>query len=123
MLDAVIISDIHLGSKLCRHRELLSFLSAFPIGAERLIINGDLFEKKSGKVRCDEKIAEGALKECVARDCHAVVCGHNHSAHLDVHCPTGVVYLNSGCWTEENNCHYLTADSGTLTIHLWEGED
>jgi UDP-2,3-diacylglucosamine pyrophosphatase LpxH len=47
MLDAVCISDIHLGSTNCKSKELCDFLDDIDnniISTKRLIINGDLFD-------------------------------------------------------------------------------
>ncbi len=47
MLDAVVISDIHLGSENCQARELVSLLDSIRRGdmpTRRLILNGDVFD-------------------------------------------------------------------------------
>ena len=47
MLDAVIISDLHLGSDNCQARELTEFLQEVRHGqlqTRRLVLNGDLFD-------------------------------------------------------------------------------
>lgn len=47
MYDAVVISDVHLGSKVCRARsltELLRSIECERVRTKRLIINGDLFD-------------------------------------------------------------------------------
>lgn len=47
VLDALIISDLHLGSPMCRDRELLEFLHRIVHGelkTRRLILNGDVFD-------------------------------------------------------------------------------
>ncbi len=45
--DAVVISDIHLGSENCQAKQLVHFLEAVrrgPLATRRLIINGDVFD-------------------------------------------------------------------------------
>ena len=44
MFDAIIISDLHLGSKVCQASLLLQFLKDVDGLSRRLIINGDLFD-------------------------------------------------------------------------------
>src|SRR5262249_53287788 len=47
MADAIIISDLHLGSEPCRAKALLQFLSRILEGefpARELILNGDVFD-------------------------------------------------------------------------------
>lgn len=43
MNDAIIVSDIHLGSNICQSKSLQKFLDNLP-ATQRLIINGDLFD-------------------------------------------------------------------------------
>lgn len=43
MLDAVVISDLHLGSSVCQAKNIFSFLSQLP-ETRRLILNGDVLE-------------------------------------------------------------------------------
>jgi len=44
MLDAIIISDTHLGSDVCESKQLYSFLERVYSKTNRLIINGDFFD-------------------------------------------------------------------------------
>jgi UDP-2,3-diacylglucosamine pyrophosphatase LpxH len=44
MNDAIIISDIHLGSDVCESKKLYDFLESIDSKTNRLIINGDLFD-------------------------------------------------------------------------------
>src|ERR1700752_312098 len=47
VLDALVISDIHLGSENCQAKELVHFLEAVHAGeleTRRLILNGDVFD-------------------------------------------------------------------------------
>jgi UDP-2,3-diacylglucosamine pyrophosphatase LpxH len=44
MLDAVIISDLHVGSAVCQARSLLEFLHGLRGQTRKLILNGDVFD-------------------------------------------------------------------------------
>jgi UDP-2,3-diacylglucosamine pyrophosphatase LpxH len=47
MIDAIIISDIHLGSPICNHESVLSILNAIhnnTLQTKKLILNGDVFD-------------------------------------------------------------------------------
>ena len=44
MLDALIISDTHLGSDVCESKQLYAFLELVFYKTNRLIINGDFFD-------------------------------------------------------------------------------
>jgi UDP-2,3-diacylglucosamine pyrophosphatase LpxH len=48
MYDSIIISDLHLGSNICRVKQIQQFLSSLPPTKE-LIINGDLFDSLNFK--------------------------------------------------------------------------
>lgn len=53
MLDAVILSDVHLGSFVSRTADLNSFLNNVP-AARRLVINGDLMDSTAAGFQDDE---------------------------------------------------------------------
>ncbi len=60
-------------------------------------------------IHCMDNVEQQALKHAKKHKCDIVCCGHVHCAsikHVD-----DVVYLNSGCWTE-NPCHYITIKNG-----------
>lgn len=45
MKDIIIISDLHLGSNVCRHDKILSFLNSIQAKhTDKLILNGDIFD-------------------------------------------------------------------------------
>lgn len=47
MLDAIIVSDLHLGNKNCRAKELVDFLENIHVGfykTTKLVLNGDVFD-------------------------------------------------------------------------------
>lgn len=46
MVDAIVISDLHLGSPNCQARQLEAFLEEVPRLARRLVLNGDVFDSK-----------------------------------------------------------------------------
>jgi UDP-2,3-diacylglucosamine pyrophosphatase LpxH len=70
-------------------------------------------------LRCARKIHEGAVELAQKRDCHAVCCGHTHSACASEELV--VPYFNSGCWTELP-CTYLTVANGLVRVHHFEDE-
>ena len=50
MLDAVVISDLHLGSGVCQAEKLEGFLEALP-STRRLILNGDVLDSSHGRLK------------------------------------------------------------------------
>lgn len=50
MHDAVVISDLHLGSRVCQAKRIEEFLSSLP-GACRLVLNGDVLEGHEHRLR------------------------------------------------------------------------
>ncbi len=47
----IVLSDIHLGSDLCRVDNLLDLLHNLPLDLRRLIINGDLMESPEHRLK------------------------------------------------------------------------
>lgn len=86
-LDALVISDLHLGSDNCQAKPLADFL---------------------------QQILAGAIRTRRRHDCQVAICGHTHHAAADT--AGAVHYYNSGCWTE-NPAHYLTLDRGRVQLH------
>ena len=70
-------------------------------------------------LRSARKIEEGSIELARKRDCHAVCCGHTHSACASTE--QNVHYFNSGCWTELP-CSYLTVTMGNVRVHTFEAE-
>ncbi len=75
--------------------------------------------KHSSKIflRCAQKIEDGSVDLARRRDCHAVCCGHTHSACASI--DRDVPYFNSGCWTELP-CTYLTVSDGSVRVQVFE---
>lgn len=70
-------------------------------------------------LRCVQKVQDSSVAYARKRGYSAVCCGHTHQ-------PTrvernGVLYVNSGCWTE-HVCHYLTVRDGAIELHEYLGE-
>ena len=87
VMDAVIISDIHLGSDVCQTAKLDRFLNKIldrNIRTQRLIINGDLFDsldfrrlpKKHWRILRDLRSLAGDIET-------TWICG-NHDGHFEV---------------------------------------
>ena len=71
--------------------------------------------KHNSKVwlHCTKKIKAGATKRAVRHQCQIVCVGHTHHAEQD--CCNGIVYFNSGCWTERQST-YLAIENGHVEI-------
>lgn len=44
LADAIVISDLHLGSEVCQAKRLEDFVEAAPGAARQLVLNGDMFD-------------------------------------------------------------------------------
>lgn len=64
-------------------------------------------------LRCAEAIKNSAISEAAELKCDGVVCGHTHHAELTVH--RGVIYCNTGCWTERQPT-YLVIENGKPSL-------
>jgi len=73
------------------------------------------FAKHNSKtfVRCTKKVEIGATKKAKEKECHIAICGHTHSPEITKN--DGIIYCNSGCWTEKN-CTYLAIKDGAITL-------
>lgn len=106
-MDAVIISDIHLGSEVCQTDKLIRFLNKIldrNIRTQRLIINGDLFDsldfrrlpKKHWRILKDLRSLAGDIET-------TWICG-NHDGHFEV-CSSllGIEFLDEYTFQSADN--------------------
>ncbi|HEX8202966.1 MAG TPA: UDP-2,3-diacylglucosamine diphosphatase [Isosphaeraceae bacterium] len=62
-------------------------------------------------------VQQGAVEYARSQGCRFVTCGHTHLplvAEAD-----GVVYLNSGTWTDAPPCPFVAVRSGTVVLESW----
>ena len=65
-------------------------------------------------LRCTEAIKDKATIEAKNIGCHAVICGHTHNAEISL--ANGIIYCNTGCWTEKNST-YIVIEDGNPKLH------
>jgi UDP-2,3-diacylglucosamine pyrophosphatase LpxH len=70
-------------------------------------------------LRCARKIETKSLEYARKLGCDYVCCGHTHQALMSD--AGGIIYCNSGCWTEKP-CHYLTVLDGAVALHEFVDE-
>ena len=46
-----------------------------------------------------------------------MTCGHTHLAMVAAH--DGVLYINSGTWTEARPCPFVTVSGGEVRLEYW----
>ncbi|MFO0908911.1 MAG: UDP-2,3-diacylglucosamine diphosphatase [Isosphaeraceae bacterium] len=69
------------------------------------------WQRSSGLIR------ESAVVYAESKGCRHVACGHTHLPELtDV---GGVVYANSGTWTEHPPCPFLAVKDGRIQLAFW----
>lgn len=66
-------------------------------------------------LRMSDKVGADAVHHARRRhDASAVFCGHTHQAvHRDV---DGMIYVNSGCWTDKPSQYVTIAHNGAITL-------
>lgn len=69
--------------------------------------------------RSGEQIKRQAIEYARARHCSFVTCGHTHLALTAE--SNGVVYINSGTWTETAPCPYVSVAGGDVKLEFWAG--
>ena len=62
-------------------------------------------------------VQQGAVEYARSRGCRAVTCGHTHLP-LTVE-DQGVLYLNSGTWTEHPPCPFVAVRGGAIRLESW----
>ncbi|PIR69300.1 MAG: hypothetical protein COU47_04380 [Candidatus Niyogibacteria bacterium CG10_big_fil_rev_8_21_14_0_10_46_36] len=70
--------------------------------------------------RITEKVEQGSSEYAHEQGATHVICGHTHFAEVGKIMENGVVYLNTGSWTEDRSA-YITIDHDG-EVHLWEVE-
>ncbi|HEY2156758.1 MAG TPA: UDP-2,3-diacylglucosamine diphosphatase [Isosphaeraceae bacterium] len=71
--------------------------------------------------RNSQVVMRGAVEFARTRGCNAVTCGHTHLplvAEVD-----GVRYINSGTWTEQPPCPFVSLRGGELRLEWWPIRD
>ncbi len=71
--------------------------------------------------RNSQVVMRGAVEFARTRGCNAVTCGHTHlplAAEVD-----GVRYINSGTWTEQPPCPFVSLRGGDLRLEWWPIRD
>ncbi len=67
--------------------------------------------------RSSATIREGAVRYARSRGCRAIACGHTHFPSLDTN--QGVLYANSGTWTEPPPCPFIAVKGSEIRLEYW----
>jgi UDP-2,3-diacylglucosamine pyrophosphatase LpxH len=67
--------------------------------------------------RSSQSIRDGAVRYARSRGCSAVTCGHTHLPGLET--SQGVVYVNSGTWTEHPPCPFVAVRGREIRLEYW----
>ena len=68
-----------------------------------------------------DRFEESVIRYAEDQDCDGIICGHIH--HPEIKIIEGLVYYNSGCWTDRDNCNALVErEDGTIDLIQWDGE-
>jgi UDP-2,3-diacylglucosamine pyrophosphatase LpxH len=67
--------------------------------------------------RSSESIREGAVRYSRSRGCRAIACGHTHFPGLET--SQGVLYVNSGTWTEHPPCPFVAVRGREIRLEYW----
>jgi UDP-2,3-diacylglucosamine pyrophosphatase LpxH len=77
VFDAIVISDLHLGSEVCQSRDLAAFLSTLP-PTRRLILNGDVFDSLDFRYLPEDHWAILSQLRVLAMQSSVIWIGGNH---------------------------------------------
>lgn len=67
--------------------------------------------------RSSETIRAGAVHYAKSKGCRAIACGHTHFPMLET--SHGVLYVNSGTWTEHPPCPFVAVKGGEIRLEYW----
>jgi UDP-2,3-diacylglucosamine pyrophosphatase LpxH len=67
--------------------------------------------------RSSESIREGAIAYAKSKGCRSITCGHTHLPGLDE--VNGVLYVNSGTWTEHPPCPFVSVKGDEIRLEYW----
>jgi UDP-2,3-diacylglucosamine pyrophosphatase LpxH len=62
-------------------------------------------------------IRDGAVAYAASKGCHYVTCGHTHLPVLER--VGGVLYANSGTWTDHPPCPFVAVKGGEIRLGYW----
>jgi len=62
-------------------------------------------------------VMAGAVEFAKSRGCTHATCGHTHLPMVGEH--DGIVYLNSGTWTEHPPCPFVSVRGGQVALEFW----
>lgn len=77
--------------------------------------NSKRFQRNSQVVR------DGAVEYARSKSCDHVTCGHTHLPMVEE--VDGVLYINSGTWTEHPPCPFVAVRDGRVTLEVWPPAD
>jgi UDP-2,3-diacylglucosamine pyrophosphatase LpxH len=69
------------------------------------------FQRNSSVVRTR------ATSEAARRGFNAVTCGHTHKAEDSLE--NGIRYINTGTWTDQSPCPFLSVNQGVMELRYW----
>jgi UDP-2,3-diacylglucosamine pyrophosphatase LpxH len=67
--------------------------------------------------RSSESIREGAVRYARSRGCRAIACGHTHFPAVET--SQGILYVNSGTWTEHPPCPFVAVRGREIRLEYW----
>ena len=110
MNDALIISDIHLGSDVCQSKKLVEFLDNIELQTKELVVNGDLFDSWDFRKLKNSHWKVLSRLRSLSKKIHIVWINGNHDGPAEV-----ISHLIGVDFVEEYNL--VSADKKILILH------
>ncbi len=114
MIDAVIISDLHLGSDICRVKRLEEFLENLP-PTKRLILNGDVLENMEHRLKKHHWRVLSLLRKW-SDDLKLVWVEGNHDAGAE-----SLAHMIGASWVP--HYHFQSCDYPVVCVHGHQWDD
>jgi UDP-2,3-diacylglucosamine pyrophosphatase LpxH len=116
-MKAIIVSDLHIGSRYFSHENFEQFLQNIPQHYE-FILNGDIIDNPYAKMKrfyayLRKSVMLNAVNYAAENGFKAVTCGHTHYAEEQF--VNGIRYINTGAWTEQP-AYYVSVTETEMTL-------
>lgn len=86
------------------------------VGKEKQKLARFVKKKSKGWLRLAGKIAHGAIEHARHKDADIVICGHTHLPTETPHVEKGILYFNTGCFTDIPSSYIIIEENGRVSL-------
>ena len=119
-LKLLVIHGDQFDTVVSNHPWITAFFSALFRGLSKILpLNLARWIRRFSKKfqRNSSVVRTRAISEAARRGFNAVTCGHTHKAEDSFE--NGIRYINTGTWTEQSPCPFLSIKQGVMELRYW----